>query len=331
MDKSSDPEASGPTEPVVAMDSLRIGAHVQKFQAPTTFPFQLLTMELQLLMLQHILVAPTPILNLLVPLRSQKFLVKGEEKGQTQINPRIIFTCKLYYKEGLHLLYSHNTFLYTECWTTFAYTLSSTQLKEHQEWLNDKSSPSPPSPIQQPASWLPSFQTHAANIHIRLPFTDDPDFIDHCQKLVETADRFPHLRTLQLDFLNVDTGYQDRWDESPDSLDGLRAAVGATATRLRDPTRSAGPLREILLSGLPRNDLSVYVVAQYARLLAASGRMGVGWGAKGRRYELLSAAGEGEAARRAQVEVLWMGGEEVGGWVGREWRSPGSRWLGAGR
>lgn len=269
-------------------------------------------------MLQHILVAPAPIFNPNVPLDTQKFLVQGEEKGQHYINPNMMLTCKLYYKEGLNLLYNHNTFMYTECWTAFSYTLSETELKERQEAIKT----SPP-----PSTRTSAFQTHAANIQIRLPFTSDPDFLDHCEKLVETTARFPNLRTLTLDFLNVSTGYQDQWDENPVSLHSLHSTISDTLLKLQHPTCSAGPLREIALTGLPRNDLSLYIVRQYARLLAANGRIAVGWGEKGRRYALQSETEKGEVMRRDDLVLARLSRVEVGEWVLREHRTSGSKWL----
>lgn len=113
MVKFSYPKALGSTEPLEAMDSLSIGVSIQDFEAPTTFPFQRLPVELHLLMLQHILVSPAPILSPNIPLNAQKYFVRGEEKGLHQVKPHMIFTCKLFYKEGLRLLYGHNTFMYT--------------------------------------------------------------------------------------------------------------------------------------------------------------------------------------------------------------------------
>lgn len=81
------------------------------------------------------------------------------------------------------------------------------------------------------------------------------------------------------------------------------------------PNRSAGALKEIVLTGLPQNDLSLYVVKQYARLLAPNGRICVGWGVKGKRYELLGARGDGEVTKREDLELLWMRVEEVGEWI----------------
>lgn len=64
---------------------------------------------------------------------------------------------------------------------------------------------------------------------------------------------------------------------------------------------------------------------QYTRLLAPNGRIGVGWGAKGKRYELLGAYRDGEAAKREDLDLLWMKVLKVGDWIVREHRTTGSR------
>lgn len=161
-----------------------VGASVHASTVPTMFPFQRLPMEVQHLMLQHLLVSPIPILNAGVPPDKQKYLVKGEQNGLDQLSPHILFTCKLYYTEGLPLLYGRNTFMYTDPW---AFHQPLAQYKKRRTQTNSWSpgpmtenqpphdpnvalahhtvpSPSPapqlpcPAPHRQTASWpLPAF------------------------------------------------------------------------------------------------------------------------------------------------------------------------------
>ena len=319
------------------MDSLSVGASLPEFTPPTTFPFQRLPMELQLLMLQHFLVSPAPILNPSVPLGFQKCLVEGEEHGQDQINSRIIFTCKLFYEEGLPLLYGHNVFMYTEPWTAFSYTLSRCVVKGCQRCGMEKSSPPSPEifhPPSAPCDWNLAFKKQAMNVNLRLPFADESDFLEECEDLLRIVDRFINLQTLQFDFLDICDAYVESSSDDDECLMyNLQSTIQETMGKLQDPNRSAGALKELVLTGLPRNGVSLYVVKQFTRLLTPHGRMGVGWGEKGRRYELCDAYGDAlkgpECAKRDDLELLSMSVEEVEEWIKRESQTmgiSGDRW-----
>lgn len=285
-------------------------------------------------MLKHCLVSPAPILNPSVPLKAQRYRLEGEEHGQDQINPRIIFTCKLFYEAGLPLLYGHNVFMYTDSWDVFTYTLPRCDVKGCQKsGIENSSSPSPyiDHPPGAPCRRNSAFQTHATNIHMRFPRADDSDFLDECEDLLPVVDRFTNLRTFQLDFLNVYEGYEDDdWDLINDNFwtKGFQSAVRKTLRKLQDPNRPAGALKELVLTGLPQNDMGLYIVKHYTRLLAPHGRIGVGWGAKGRRYGLVHATTH--VTKRDDLELLCMSVEEVQKWVARESETMGisrSEWL----
>ncbi|KAF6222622.1 hypothetical protein HO133_000669 [Letharia lupina] len=199
-----------------------------------------------------------------------------------------------------------------------------------------KNSISPLAPIAEhppaiPCNWNLAFQKHAANIHLRLPGTNNYDFLKDCEKpLQQIVQHFTNLRTLRLDFLDVSTGQQSAWDVDEylmhDLLSTLRSTIWSTMKEFQAPDRSAGALKEIVLTGLPQNDLR-YVMKQYARLLARNGRFCVGWGVKRKRYELLGARGDGEVTKREDLELLWMRVEEEGEWIAGECHKKGSRWL----
>ena len=70
-------------------------------------------------------------------------------------------------------------------------------------------------------------------------------------------------------------------------MNTAQSTTWTTMRKFQDPNRPAGALKEIIPTGLPRNDLSLWVVRQCTRLLVPNDRIGVGWGEKGRRYELL--------------------------------------------
>ena len=320
------------------MDSLSADASFPEFKAPTTFPIQRLPMEIQLLLLQHCLVSPAPILNPSVPRSVQVSSVQSEEFAQDQINPRIIFTCRLFYKESLPLLYGHNVFMYTDSWTAFSYTLSTCDVKGClKHGIETSSSPSPniDHPPGAPCNWNSAFQTHATNINLRLLSPDDSDFLNECEDLLQIVDRFTNLRTLQLDFLDVCEGHEyDTWDHDERSMNRLQSTIQKTMRKIHDPNRPNGALKEICLTGLPHNGLGLYVVKQYTRLLAPHGKIGVGWGAKGRRYELADVNATAKVTKRDDLELFRMSTEEVQEWVARESEMmgiSGSKWLVAGQ
>ena len=97
--------------------------------------------------------------------------------------------------------------------------------------------------------------------------------------------------------------------------------TGETTTKkFQGPNRSAGALKETVLTGLHQNGLSLYVMKQYGRLLASHGRIGVGWSLKGKRYELLEVhdrGKDGEVTKRGNLELLWMDVEKLEEWIAR--------------
>ena len=275
-------------------------------EAATPFPLTRLPIEVQLLILRHILVSPAPIINPSVPLCAQNYLVRGEEKGQHQINPGMIFTSKLFYVEGLRLLYSQNEFMYTEHWTAFSYTLSRCDVEECKRCPRSNPLdfyPFPEHPQGSPCNWNLAFQAHAANIHLRLPGIDDSGLIRVCEELLEILDRFTNLRTFHLDFLDMASQYEDIWDADDDEdeylMDGLRDPFWKTMKKLEDPALPVGALSEIVLTGLPQSDLSLFVVKEEHH---------------------------NEVPKRDHLELVWMGIEEVDKWIAKE-HATASRWL----
>lgn len=181
--ESSYSESSGSTEPVVDMGSLGTESANQEFKTPTTFPFQRLPMELQLLTLQHIRISPLPVLNPGVPLIHQIRLVEGEDRGQNQINASMIFTCKLYYKQEIPLLYGRNVFMYTGEWTVFEYTLSECSRYDCQKCAQSRLLSSTPA-RERPPGYLGhknfALLNHAAYIHLRFFSLYDVEFVKDC-------------------------------------------------------------------------------------------------------------------------------------------------------
>ena len=307
MDNFSYPETSVSTESLAALGSLSIGTSIREFKAPKAFPIQHLPMELQLLTLQHILVSPAPIINPSIPRDDSMYSsliirTTDEKKDRQQFNPLMIFTCKLFYKEGLSLLYGHNTFMYTVNWSgsligSFAYPLVH-----------------PPRGPSDPNSTL---RRQATNINLRLPRSNDKSFLYTCKDLLEVVNAFTNLRTLQIDFLDVNERYERAcsYERFMGLINHVQVFIKMTMLGLHDPTRPAGALKEIVLTDLPQKHLGLWAVRQYTRLLAPNGRIGVGWGASGRRYEFHEDVG---ATERDDLELLWMSAEEAGKWIVKE-------------
>ena len=289
-----------------------------KDKTTATFPFQRLPWELQLLTLNFILISPTPIIDPGVPPGDQNIQFKGVEEDQQRINPRMIFTCKLFYKEGLPLLYGCNRFIYSDFWAlSLSYRLSKSLDRGCPRCLKNTSSPSTLMTAHSPKhhrnrtahsqkyrcnrnSALPS---HATSIQLRLSKTNKYFMTAECEDLLLTLDDFPSLRTLRLDFWDLATGYYGEnestiwYDSMKDSsrvrwIRQLQAAIDKTLTRHHPLDRSgAGEdfLNEIIFTGLPPDKFSLDVVKQFARLLGPDGRMGVRWGPMGEWYDDLLA------------------------------------------
>lgn len=224
--------------------------------------------------------------------------------------------------------------MYTESWTACSYTLLRCDVKGCQRCGIEKSSPPPPNnvhPPGAPCNWNFALQNNATNVNLRLPLVDGSDFLEECEGLLRIVDRFTSLQTLQFDFLDVCEGYVSAsWDDDDASMYNLQSTIQETMGKLQDPNRSAGALREIILTGLPQNGVGLYVVRHYTRLLAPNGKIGVGWGGKGRRYELghtyVGTLTDPECTKRDDLELLFMSVEEVGEWINREIQTMGISW-----
>lgn len=140
-------------------------------------------------------------------------------------------------------------------------------------WAKENSSLRTPAIEHPPGALCDSnltFQCQATNINLRLPYTG---FIETCEDPLWIVDRFTNLITLQLDFLDVCEGYlYASWDEDEllmntlsllltfDEMNTLQSTIWKTMRKFQDPNRPAGALKEIIITGLPRNDLSLWVV-----------------------------------------------------------------------
>ena len=293
------------------MDGLEV-ASTQELKASPTFPLQNLAMELQLRILQHILVSPIPILNADVPQTEQVFVIKGEEKGQDQINPNMIFTCKLFYTEGLPLLYGHNTFTYTresqirgyvfyKCAYGHCLRCAKSRIKGplYHPWVHYEGG--------YPCFGNGALANRTTNLNLRVPLNSNIYY--DCNEVAWHVNRFTSLKTLQLDFLQYPEMPLDYYGVSL-----LHNSIEKVAKHLRDPSRSTGTLSLIVLTGLSYTDYCLEIVKQFAKLLAPDGRMGIGCGSRGKQFELLrvyDCNDDGEVVKRNDLELVWMTASEV--------------------
>lgn len=290
------------------MDSLEVGS-TQGLKAPTTFPIQRFPMELQLLILRYILVSPIPILNAGVAQNVQVLVIEGEEKGQYRINPNMIFTCKLFYKEGLPLLYGYNTFTYTRESQIRMYVLHKCSFYLCPRC--GKSYTNRHAESGYPCFGNVALANHTTSLNLRFPSSW---VIYKCVEVVCHVTRFTSLKTSHLDHLDSGGDQSNHRLVDQHVLRGFQEIIEETAKNLQDPCRSNGALRVIVLTGLPRLDICLDVVKQYARLLAPDGRLGIGWGSKGKQYEfrkIYVGGDDGEVVKRKDLELLWMTAGEV--------------------
>lgn len=100
------------TESVPQQPTHTIQVHLTKTPSPP-FTISKLPLEIQLLILSYCLIAPVPLLNFNVPASECPVTVPGERRGQDDISPQILHTCRLFYHEGRKILYDNNEFCYT--------------------------------------------------------------------------------------------------------------------------------------------------------------------------------------------------------------------------
>ena len=301
------------------MDNISTTACVPDFKAPATFPFQRLPMELQLRTLQYILISSAPILN--AGARSQEVSVQDERNGRDQINPCMIFTCKLFYKEGLPLLYGYNTFMYSErrtmrMWHPFKCSHPGCKASAKPNSLRFASISGRPPKYRCDRN--DALISHASNFHLRLPSTGSWWSLRYCESFLQFVSMFTSLKALQLDFIyQLEVVHEDAMERLRKFwMEKFPFWIKRLVEKFQDPNQSTKALRQIVLTGLAENDLCLYIVKHFARLLAFDGRMGVGWGAKGNRYELVGDGGI--IKKRDDLELLWMNAEEAGEWVAKE-------------
>ncbi|KAL8657542.1 MAG: hypothetical protein Q9202_007652, partial [Teloschistes flavicans] len=222
------------------------------------FPLTKLPTELQLRVLWHCLVSSLPILNAGVPKDEQSVLLDGETPGQLRINTSVIRTCKAYYHEGVKLLYSCNQFSYT-CEKPLHHWRLESGVGKHL-WRIEK-------------------------LILRALCRMDGDF-PHRAAVVSMywLRQIRNVKMLQIDFCGVTVGYEDDWEEDHDSMSLLLESVENTVIDRQHHGTGANGISELVITGLPENDLGLFVLRSMALLVRPNGRIGIGTGQEGRRY-----------------------------------------------
>ncbi|KAL8969132.1 MAG: hypothetical protein Q9197_004503 [Variospora fuerteventurae] len=282
------------------------------------FPITKLPVELQLRVLWHCLVSSLPIFNAGLPKDNLHALVENETAGQHRIKSAITLTCKSYYHEGTKFLYCNH----------FAYTFSSQ--KE----------------IAQIAKWR-SFSRIQKLILRALCHTGMP-FAKAAANMTMYALR--HLRclnTLQIDFCGADLQQRHPYDEDDDqdedeydSLSLLFESVDNILVERMHTKESTKGFSELILTGLPENDVGLSVLRALSSLVRANGKVAIGTSTDGTRYTLEpkddSSAEElkpqpslSDQWRMIEVtpQIHWLRMDDVGDLINRAASNTSSEWL----
>ncbi|KAI4089365.1 MAG: hypothetical protein L6R37_008054 [Teloschistes peruensis] len=274
------------------------------------FPLTKLPTELQLRVLWHCLVSSLPILNAGVPKPEQIVLVEDETPGQLRINTSIIRTCKAYYDEGVKLLYSHNQFSYTcdkplERW------------KGKNLWRVEQL-------ILRPLCRMDSEFPHRAAV---VPMY----WLRQCK----------NVKMLRLDFCGVTVGYDDDWEEDDDSMSLLLETVEHMVVERRHSNIEPYGISKLVMTGLPENDLGLFVLKSMALLVKPNGKIGIGTGQGDRRYTIGPASCLHDKERphgdvvdyhipkwkSVEPQLHWLRVEDVPGLITNAASDPDSDWF----
>lgn len=82
---------------------------------PIIFPITKLPMELQMLVLEACLIRPTPLVNIYrtLPFKLRRLVLRIRDEPDSDLSLNIMFTCRLYWHEGMRMLHTKNRFLFS--------------------------------------------------------------------------------------------------------------------------------------------------------------------------------------------------------------------------
>ena len=102
-----------PCEPSVNLSVQSRRRSSRHLTQPASTPLPQLPIEIQLRILSHALTSPHPIIDPFYKLRRDT-VTKEEWSRRAQININFLATCKAFHVEGLQLIFSKNTFIFTQ-------------------------------------------------------------------------------------------------------------------------------------------------------------------------------------------------------------------------
>ncbi|KAL8787924.1 MAG: hypothetical protein Q9213_001951 [Squamulea squamosa] len=277
---------------------------------PLNFPLTKLPTELQLRVLWHCVVSSLPMLN--AGLREADCIshVDGEVSGQHRISPAILRTCKAFHHEGTKLLLSSNQFAYACNIPPDSWRCEGGRRKDLLQIRRL---------VLRPLCFMDSqFPYRAACISLYW------------------LQNFRNLTTLQIDFCGVSRGFRYAWDEDNDSMSLLAESVDNMLVDRLHNNNSWKGLSELIVTGLPENDLGLFVLRVFSLLVHTGGEVGIGTGQEGKRYlvnldQYLKVNKENliEIPRLESVEpkVHWLLAEHVPALIESAATDTNSNWL----
>lgn len=278
------------------------------------FPLTKLPTELQLRVLWHCVVSSLPLLNAGITKANRISLVGGEVSGQHRINVGILRTCKAFHYEGIKLLLSRNQFAYT-C--------------------------NGPPDIWQCEGGMGKKFSQIKRLVLRPICRTDSQFPHRAAVIcLYWLRHFRNLTTLRIDFCGVTRGYQCEWDEDIDSMSLLAESVDNMLVDCMNNGTGSKGLSELTLTGLPENDLGLFVLRAMSLLVQAGGKIGIGTGQEGKRYlissdqywrddveNLMTLRNDRPRLEALEPRLHWLLAENVPALIERAATDTSSRWL----
>ena len=151
---------------------------------------------------------------------------------------------------------------------------------------------------------------------------------------------FRNLTTLRIDFCGVTRGFQCEWDEDNDSMSLLAESVDNILVERMNNASGYKGLSELILTGLPENDLGLFILRAMSLLVHKGGKVGVGTGREGRRYlissdqywmddlgEVLTLKNDRPKLKAVEPRIHWLLAENVPGLIEGAATDTYSKWL----
>lgn len=127
------------------------------------------------------------------------------------------------------------------------------------------------------------------------------------------------LRELQIYFVKFAREYPVEWDDDPGIFANLLSTAHHTGSAMMKAARGGGGLQKLVLTGLPDDDYSLYVVRMMARLLCGEGKLGVTikdrYTVDDTSLRSLKDGIDQEFEQQEEPVLTWMGIEDIPLWI----------------